>query len=602
MKKKDLLFSPAGICIIYILASLLVIMGYRLIFPGQPAPLRNMALRWSLIQGILDVITLFPALILSALVIPFGIKDKAEEGFTRFSPRFLELLKGPIIAAVSAVAVYGLLFLLVFPLVRNYQSNMLFDGQLFRLARERAEQHAAGEEWQDAEEFVSLCERIWPNSPELAALKIRVSIAMNEVRFARSEALAEELYHISPEEQNPAYSGIPGQRTPVDATESLALAEAALREERYYDAHWLATLAGRLAGEGSLETAAAARLSSLAWNAVSALEPNSRELRSYSLYRLKRDGYEAMVSGDWIRAYYIFQELASLSPADPDVANFLALSEKGTLSIAFFSDEIEFPMGDIITGAVFSIPAMFPARPGPAASAPGRVVLRLASLSTTADSSYGIGLELLSFDSVGRFSYRVEAPYAKILPITVGGKARTLMLLRVLDREDRNRRWEPVWSGPDAPDTNSVQIVLDTSYENFLLLSKARRRVESFFIGDLFAMGQSFGDYGYIPQVFQAEIMRRISEPVVLLPLAVLAIVAGWRFRAKRRPRYLAFPMLLILPLVFQGIIHYTRSLFNSLGILLILSLGFSAALFAFFAGVLCFFIIALILLAAQHG
>jgi hypothetical protein len=102
--------------------------------------------------------------------------------------------------------------------------------------------------------------------------------------------------------------------------------------------------------------------------------------------------------------------------------------------------------------------------------------------------------------------------------------------------------------------------------------------------------------------VFQAEIMSRISEPVVLLPLAILAIVIGWRFRAKQRPRYLWFPMLLVLPLVFNGFLHYSRTLFDNLGIWLILSLGFSTALFVFFAGVLLFFICTLILLAAQHG
>jgi hypothetical protein len=603
--KKGRFFSPPGIFALYILASLALIAGFRLVFPGEPAPLRNLFLPWSLIRSLLDFIILFPALTMSSLVIPFGMKDSSEERFTRFSPRFLELLKGPIITAISAVAVYGLLYLLIFPLAQNYQSNMRFDGQLFKIAKERAEAHAALEEWQDAEEFVSICERIWPNSPELAALKVKVSIAMDEFRITRSEARAEDIYHISPEEQSAAYAGIPGERRPLSAAEALQLADGALREERYYDAHWLATLGGRLAVTGSAERSEAARMASLAWNAVAALEPNSRELQTYSLYHLKRDGYEAMISEDWIRAYYIFLELSSLTPNDPDVANFLVLSEQGTAELAFFTDEMEFPMGDVITGAVFSIPRISPAGSSATVSARvpslGRAVLRLASFSGSADTSYGIGLELIAFDDAGRFSCRVEAPYVKMLPVTVGGRPRMAVLMRVLDRLDRERRWEPVWSGPGAPETGTTQLILDTSYENFLLLSKARRRVESFFIGDLRAMG-SFGDYGYIPQVFQAEIMRRVSEPVVLLPLAVLAIIIGWTFRARRRPRYLWIPMLFILPLAFNGISHVARTIFNNLGIWLILSLGFSTALIVFFAGILLFFILALILLAAQHG
>jgi hypothetical protein len=312
-----------------------------------------------------------------------------------------------------------------------------------------------------------------------------------------------------------------------------------------------------------------------------------------------------MISEDWIRAYYIFREFSSLVPNDPDVANFLVLSERGISELAFFTDEMEFPIGDIITGAVFSIPRISLVRSSSEASsgtAPsGRVALRIASLATSADSSYGIEFELLFFDDGGRLFSRVEAPYVKILPITVRGSSRVLVLMRALDRLDRERRWEPVWSGP-VSERENAQIILDTSYENFLLLSRARRKVETFFIGDLRAMGQSFGDYGYIPQVFQAEIMSRVSEPVVLLPLMILAIIIGWRFRAGQRPRYLWFPMLVLLPLVFNGIIHYSRVIFDNLGIWLILSFGFSTALFVFFAGVLLFFIFSLILLAAQHG
>jgi lipopolysaccharide export LptBFGC system permease protein LptF len=147
-----------------------------------------------------------------------------------------------------------------------------------------------------------------------------------------------------------------------------------------------------------------------------------------------------------------------------------------------------------------------------------------------------------------------------------------------------------------------AQIALDTTYEHFLRLSKARRQVDSLFFADLLAMSKDFGNYGYIPQVFQAEIIRRIAEPVILLPLTILAIIIGWRFRAKTAPRYLGFPMLIIIPLVFNGVVHLIRSLTGVLGLALLLSLGFSPAITIFIAGSLLFFILSLIILASQKG
>jgi hypothetical protein len=196
----------------------------------------------------------------------------------------------------------------------------------------------------------------------------------------------------------------------------------------------------------------------------------------------------------------------------------------------------------------------------------------------------------------------MKARYAKLIPMTVQEKPRLVILLRALSRYDEKIRWEPEWTSPGYSDLGDAQIALDTTYEHFLRLSKARHRVDSLFLADLLAMSRDFGNYGYIPQVFQAEIIRRISEPVLLLPLSIFAIIIGWRFRAKTKPKLLGIPMLVIIPVIFSGIVQLIRGLTNTLGLWLLLSLGFSTAAAIFIAGVLLFFILSLIVLASQHG
>jgi hypothetical protein len=539
---------------------------------------------------------------MSALVIPFGFMIDDNADFARFSPRFILKIQGSILAAIIASACYGLLFFAALPMAQEAQSAMRYKGELFNMAKQRAEIHAAQDEWQEAYRFLNMCENIWYLSPPMERLRQRIIIGMDSVsrggRFGESDR------------ENTAWATTTAARRSAirDAPEALDLARAALGEERYYDAHWLASLASRLARDGSMEAREAARVASLAWNAVSSLEPGLRETLNYSLYHLKRQGYEAMIADEWIRAYYIFRELSEETPDDPDVVKFLALSRQGAAGVAFFVDELEGDIGQNLTNAVFSIPLAPSARTlgsgaiSEAGSFGGRAVLRAESLLTYPDYSYAIGLDIIAFDGNNTPLYQAQARYAKFIPMTVQGKNRLVLLLRALDRYDETVRWEPAWEGSGRPDLGDAQIALDATYEQFLRLSRTPLRVDSLFWGDILAMGRDSGDYGHIPQVFQAEAIRRISGPLCLLPLSILAIVTGWRFRAATKPRFLGFPMLALIPLVFNGAAQIIYGFFGVLGLALLLSLGYSLAIGIFIGGSLILFVLSLILLAAQHG
>jgi hypothetical protein len=587
--------SPPAVFILYMAASGLAILAFRFIFPGEAVPIPYFARSWRIIRGLLDFLNLFPALTMSALVVPFGIAAAYEEEYSSFSPKFFQSIKGPVIIAISAAAVYGLLFFLVLPLVQDWEANTRSEGGLYRLARERAREHGKAGEWPEASRFIAVCERIWPDSPEMASLKNEAAIHLEEYRFEEEDERAAARAEAAEDNRGAGFSAFPGERQPIDAVEALSMGETAFGGERYYDAHWLATLAERIAKPGSPEAVDASRLASRAWNALQSLAPTARESRIYSVFRLKQSGYEAMISGDWIRAYYIFQELSDLSPEDPDVVKFFAQSQRGAQEIAFFIDEIELGMGESLTGAVFSLPA------GKVNGGPGRGVLRFSGLSGFPDYAYGMGLEYMSFDGEGRPVSRLEAPYAKILPTRPGDRPRTVILMRALDRYDRNLRRDPVWTGAAAASAET-RLLLDIGYEDFLLLSQVRRGIDKLRMGELFSAARTAGSGGYISEVFEAEMIYRLSIPLFFLPLAILSIVIGWRYRAKKRPRYLFIPMLPLLPPVFYGLVCLYRTVLNTLGVWAVISLGFSTALIICVAGLTVLFIISLIILAAQHG
>jgi len=588
---KETVHSPPVIFFAYVAAASFLILMFRLIHPGEAVPLPIFSRNWRLIRGLLDIIALFPALSFSALVVPFGLVTE-EEGHGGFQHIFQRLMI-PLITAMCAAGLYALLFFLILPLAQNYEENMRYQGDMYHLAKERAEVHRQNSDWLQVSQFIGICDSVWPESPELTDLRNDLEIHMDELRLGRSGQGGQNSEQTLRSSQ---YSALSGQRESVTASEAIALGETALAERRYFDAHWLATLGGRIAKEDSPEKPKASWLAARAWNQIESLRPTDRENRVYSIYLLKLSGYEAMVAGDWIRAYYIFQELLGLTPNDPDAKNFFADCKKKTIEIAFFMDEMEVSINETLTNVIFSLPAH-------QNKGQDRSVMRVASFSYTPDYAYGTGIDYMVFDTDAHPLLHLQAPYAKFLPITLDDEERVIVLLRALDRHDRTKRWEPEWTAQNNTvyHPQMAQVTLDIDYETFLMLPQMRQGLPSLDINALFAASSIAGETGYIPEVFEAEVINRLGSCLFFLPMAVLAIIIGWRYRAKQRPRYFFVLLLPVLPVVFNGMVYLYRIVLNSVGISLVINLGFSLALTALIVILALSFFISLILLAAQR-
>ncbi|MDR3020475.1 MAG: hypothetical protein LBU66_06180 [Treponema sp.] len=588
----DKLKKPQSIFIIYMLASGILIMIFRFIFPGSEAPLLLYSRNWRFIQGFLEFFNLYPALVFSALVIPFGLASFEEE-HQSFSELFFKRLVVFVIISVVAAVIYCGIFFLAFPIVKNSEENIRYKGELYRLAKANAQEQRNAGEWQEASQLIRICDQVWPNSPELAALRDEVEINLEKIQFQEIEERARARASLARDYRSVDMSALTGDQNPGTATQALAMSRTAFAERRYFDAHWLATLAGRLAIERSPEVAAAARLASEAWNMIASQAPNPRETRLHQLHELKLSGYTAMNTREWIRAFYIFQELLSLSPDDPDAANFLAVSERGAKERAFFIDEMEMSLGEILTGAVFSLPSS-----GTASSGGGRAVLRFSNITSFVDVAYGMGFEYMSFDANSRPLASVRARYVKLLPITLNEKQQILVLTHALEREDKNTFYDGEWLiGNRTPGG----ILLDISYDDFLNISQVRHGLTSLQINELFSASQKMGAFGYVPQIFQAEILNRLGSAMFFLPMAIIVIILGWRYRAKTRPRYLFALMLPILPVVFHGLVFVYRALLNGVGIWLVLSVGFIPAVIIYVFTLALTLFISLLALAAQQ-
>jgi len=587
MTFNEKIHSPLWIFIIYVTVSAALIMIFRFVFPGSPAPVLIYSRDWRLIHGALDLFNLFPALVFSALVIPFGIVS-FEEDYPSFSQVFFRRLISSVLIAIFAAVVYGAIFFFAYPMVKNYEGNLQYKGDMYYLAKENAHLKCKTGEWVEASQFLAICDQVWENSPELTDIRTEIELNLHQKYLSEIEGKEKARAGLAREWRDAEINTLSGEQRPLSAVSALAMSNTAFSERRYFDAHWLAVLAGRLAIEGSPEAVTAARLASDAWNQIESQSPSVREDRMHSLYQLKLSGYEAMNNSDWIAAYYIFLELLAATPDDPDAKNFLAACERGLKDYTFFIDEMQVSIGEILTGALFSLPTQN-----------GRAVLRFSNLSTSADFAYGIGMEYMEFDALSRPYVSVRAPYVKLLPFTGGGKDRIMVITHALNRYNKDISWKGEW----LLGSNKVSVItLDISFEEFLLLSTVRRGLTTLQVDQLFTASKKLGALGYVSQIFEAEILNRISSTVFFLPMAVFVIVIGWRYRTKKRPRYFFFLLLPVLPVVFNGFVFFYRNLLNTVGIWLVISLGFAAALTIIITSLAVILFISLIVLAAQHG
>jgi hypothetical protein len=581
--------SPLFIFAVYMIAASAVIMIFRYLFPGETSPLSVFAKNWKMVRGFIEVITLFPALAFSGLVIPFGMPSEDDFLEGEETPQNLfHRFETPIITAIIAAVLYALLFFLILPLAQNSEKNMRFQGDLYKLARSRAEAHSKEHEWVQASQFIGICDGVWKNNPDLNDLRTNIKINIDRIEASDRR---------QGEKTKPAEaSSLPGQKEPVDAGEAIFLGEAAFDKKQYLDAHWLATLAGRIAKPGSPEVAKAAALAVKAWNQIEALQTSIGEERAYKLYLLKKSGYEAMVSGDWIRAYYIFKEHTAENPNDPDTKRYLEKCEEAIKGIAFFIDEVDVSLGDTQTNVILSLPIIED-------GLSGRSVIRIASFTSTPDYAYGTGIEYMAFDSQSRLLSSLSANYAKILPITIEGRHQVHILMRAIDRRNPDKRWEPAGYARtvNSRHPDGAQLILDMPYETFLEVVKLRQGLGSLGINELFTAAEMANKAGYIPQVYEAEIVNRFGSCLFFLPMAIIAIAIGWYFRARRRPRYLFWPLLPILPLVFNGIVILYKKTISVLGASLVFAVDFSQAVLVLIIFLSLSFFVSLIILVKQR-
>jgi hypothetical protein len=329
----------------------------------------------------------------------------------------------------------------------------------------------------------------------------------------------------------------------------------------WFNAHYYAQLAVNLASPNDINFEPAKLAAAEAWNKLSEMGRLGNE-QSRSFFSRKKDGYIALMSGNTLKAYYIFTNLAGFSPqnaADPDIKRYLALTEQKLRTQSFFIDEtFDLQRFENIHDMYFCLKKKDGSR---------SVVLIRGVTDIKSEGNlvrYLRHLTVYSFDPQGRFIFSCTVPYAKMLAEPVSffsadTKEQTglddsfgqipYILLRSVDRKKEGETINPEYQYADnAGKITDDCLILPMPYNDFKVIADAFTGPEQMDFFSLVQFVPKAAQYGFSEEVYGQALVGRFLYPFLLLIFLVFLACIAWNYRISQQQVF-KFSWIIILPI-----------------------------------------------------
>ena len=548
------------IVLLHYIAGLAICLVYTFLQPLSVSLIPPFILSWRLRSAILLFITYMPALQISGILVGYAIafSHQAEQSVDRWSSQLFSSLKEAFKLSLVLLSVYIVLVEGVGPVMQTRKDSAVTRTEDFHDYLTVSRALLADGKPAEAEFRLRSALDIWKGSPEAQKLIEDSRLKLAELSGGKPKADETKL-------PDPLVPRDPVGLTVLGALDLAAEAEKGLD---FYNAHYYAMLAYRLAARDDPNRDAALRMAASAWNRITGGTDTLRARGDTELYGTKRKGYDAIQNGDYLTAYYIFLDLFNADrdkgdgQRDPDVERFLEVLRKGVLESFFFADETAslrlFESARDIFFLVRGANGMTDA-----VSIRGVTYTR----ASGRDVAYLRDFEIARFDQNDALLYRMYAPQAKMFSYSADGKNfRPEILLHAVDRAGSGGDIVPLVLDGEAPDQDLSILLLDMPYRDFNMIVSANRGPMSMIMTDLMRFAGRAESYGFDPAVYMREALHRLSDPFLILIISILALVAGWRFHLGKDVLFKAWwmlvvPLFSVLSLLIIALMRYLAGL-----------------------------------------
>ena len=406
----------------------------------------------------------------------------------------------------------------------------------------------------------------------------------------------------------------------------LERSKEAAEKKQWFDAHYWAQLAVDACDGTNTNLPAATQAANYAWKQLNLpVEFDNSAEREY--YKKKREGYKAYVSGDDLKAYYIFLSLGESSAEkrkDPDVIKFFELAKENVENQYFFFDETE-NMNQLADSQNVYFTLDYP-------DGTSNVFYISKSMDIKRDGGLVRYLEdfnVIHYDSNGDFRYSFHVPYAKVtaqlvseidesshasLGISRKWKSVPVITLQSVDRTTEGVISKPVFEfdrtgipvhilnklGMKALEEEdsmtsvisfvnvpkSTMMILPMPFSDFHVINEASSGADTMSLLSLYKFLPDAVEYGFSKEVFVENFLQRITYPFIALIMLILCASIAWNYRIDDPKEIFKFRWILLIPAlgtITLFIFSAFRYLFTMANYVLIGTCG-SGALVAAFA------------------
>ena len=517
-------------------------------------------------NGLLLFFKLLPAIFLSGIIIGYswGFGKQNNNPTRRFSEIFILYLKNVVVTSLICTAICFVAIEVCVPLISYSRTQMEENSKNIDEYIILAKKNLATGDYGSALFYANYVLNISPNSQE----------AIDLARFIEESQYLQKKEVVPEEDILPTL--VTTKTSGMTVPEILQKATDCYSKKDYFNAHYYSSLVLEISKQNYTNRDYAKQLASDSWNKLLHIDAFEDDL-SKEVFQRKKDGYIALSSGDYSKAYYIYQDLLEKYPLDYDIKNFYEASKELLGTRYFFIDEtLDKQQFEKFRNVFFTIPRLDG----------GKDLISIkgiTSIETTGGRvQYLRGFSVVSYDKDEEWIMSLSVPYAKMcsMPLEsmsqelsdyIGTMSNTKFVPYVF-LKSVDRKYENIFITPRIETKEGLNLINSTSYvmpipfENFAMLCEVSHGAETMSLGSLYRFSKVASEYGYSSEIFSQALVNRFTYPVVLLICFLLASIIAWNSRIFSEDSFkfswlLLFPIIIFLAYAFIQCFRFIMSL-----------------------------------------
>lgn len=580
--------------IVLLLETLIVFglcVGAGFIFSEEPDWALINPMLYKFQTGLLYFFNLLPAIFITGILVGYswGFGKKKVNPTHRFSEIFVVYLKNVLITSLICTSLCFIAAEVGIPLISYSRTNMEENTKNTAEYIGLAKKNLAIGDYGTALFYANYVLDISPDSAE--AIELVRFIEENQF-LQRQDKLVQEKSEVT--------SIITSKTASMTIPELMQSAIDCYASKDYFNAHYYASLVLEISKSRDGNLASAKQLASDAWNKLTEIDAFENDLSGQVFYR-KKEGYTALTSGDYSKAYYIFYDLLEKYPLDYDIKNFYEISKELLSTRYFFIDEtLDKQQFEKFRNVFFTLPRLDG----------GKDIISIkgiTSIETTGGMiQYLRGFSIVSYDKNERWLMSLSVPYAKMCSYPLENMSQELIdyiseisntrfvpyiFLKSVDRKSESIFLEPRFEkSEDYKPEFTTSYVMPLPFEDFSMLCDVSHGPDTMSLISLYRFARIASDYGYSTEIYFQSLINRLSYPLLLLICFIFSSILAWNSRIFVDDSFkftwlLLFPIIIalsytlvrairfVLSLLFYAILAYVgnAALFISLFILVLL-------------------------------